>query len=129
MFKSITVFVVCATTAQGQIVGSVSWTLGVEWPPVFQEFLRTLSIFSLEALSPDCIGEGANFYRTVYFWSAVPVAISLLVILSFFLRSAVTAAVESDFAFTNRLRQLYASHLFYVLLLSYIVLPVSTLKQ
>ena len=66
----------------------MSWTLGVEWPTVFQEYLGALSIFSFDFVATDCVGEGANFYRTVYFWSGFPVAVFFLLLLSYSVRMA-----------------------------------------
>jgi hypothetical protein len=113
--------------SQLQIIGSVSINLGVEWPPLFQEFLQTLTVFSFDFLSPDCFTDGGSFYSTVIIWSVGPILLSVLIGLSYAVRGAMMSIWEP--APEARRQQLYSNHLKYFLVLSFVVLPASTLKQ
>ena len=99
----------------------------MEWPPAFKAFLQVLSVFTLDFLSPDCAGGGASFYRTVYVWSAVPAGLSVLLGLSYVMQLARVWINEGDME-RHRV-QLYSSHLFGFLVLSYMALPAVTSKQ
>jgi len=107
-----------------QIIGSVSVTLNVEWPPVFQDFLQELSIFSFDFMSPDCIDDSQSFYRTVIIWTIAPIIVSFMIGLSFVVQSTFFADYNQ-----KSTADLLCTHLTYVLVLSYLVLPAVLLKQ
>lgn len=109
-----------------QIVGSVSVSLSIEWPPIFQDFLRLLSVLSFDFLSADCIGDSPTFYRTVIVWSITPVAAVGLLGLSFCAQSAQYLGKTSSEVARMKI---HSSHLTYFIVLTYLVLPPVLLKQ
>lgn len=113
-----------------QIIGSVSVSLNVEWPPVFQDFLNSLSVLSFSFLSPDCAGGSPSFYRTVVVWSVAPVIASGLIGLSLAAHLAQAFATTStEVDRTSTVELLCRTHLTYLIALTYLVLPAVLLKQ
>jgi hypothetical protein len=112
-----------------QIISSISWTVGVVFPPAFQYFLRAISLFSVDFLSPKCIGAGGDFYSTVYVWSLTPIALSALVGCSYIIwLGKMTSERSSRLSTENALLKLRKNHTYRFILLSYCVLPAVSLK-
>lgn len=112
-----------------QIVGSVAVSLSVEWPPMFQDFLDMLSIFSLDFISPNCVADNPSFYRMVIVWTITPVIISGLLGLSLVAQSAQAFVKYSADDARKSAAELINVHLTYFLVLSFLVLPPVLLKQ
>jgi hypothetical protein len=90
----------------------------VNFPAPFKQMLSLLSVFSFDFLAADCLVEGSNHFTSVYLWSAIPIAIGLLLVLVHFVRARRPGSTISTADLTYQL-----------LLLGYLVLPSVSLKQ
>jgi hypothetical protein len=94
-----------------------------KFPFPFSGMLSMMSILSFDFLYIECLGFGDNaYYTSVYVWSIVPIAIALLIALIGVIR---TVPLTSH---TSKIK-VYSTHVWLVLLLSYIVLPPVSNKQ
>jgi len=116
-----------------QIVHSVTWSLDVEFPSPFKEMLSALSFFSFDFISLDCIVGNSDYFVTVYIWSVLPFLVALCIFVCYCINVAVVIYqsddTESDEDFNVRVNELKVKFAYYVLLLTYIVLPTVSLKQ
>ena len=79
-----------------QIIHSVSWSIDVEFPSPFKEMLNVLSISSFDFFGPECLVHDPNHFVTVYMWSAIPMAVALLLVV---FHVAKRALVHTSLAF------------------------------
>ena len=70
--------------ANMQIIGSVSWSTGVAWPPPFSWLAKVMSVFEInifDVLPMDCAFPGYNFYGYVFTQTLVPLGLNLALFL------------------------------------------------
>jgi hypothetical protein len=84
----------------------------VDFPSPFPELMSLLSVFSFDFLSLECLFKKSNHFSSVYIWSATPVAVAAVLVMTHTLGRNVPRDV-----LTNRL-----------LLLGFLALPPVSLK-
>jgi hypothetical protein len=110
-----------------QIVHSVTWSLDVVFPPPFKNMLEILSFFSFDFISLDCIISNSDYFTTVYVWSLIPFIIAFLIICIYYGNIAWLRYQQEEYL--DRAEKLRVQFSYYLLLLTYIVLPTVSLKQ
>jgi hypothetical protein len=106
-----------------QIINSVQWTLNIEFPSPFKELLGILSFFSFDFLSLSCMFRTDTYFKTVLMWSGIPIMLIIPVIFSYWVRTLRTTLT------INEKSNIKSDHFFYILVLTYLVLPPVSLKQ
>lgn len=97
--------------------------MDIGFPPLFAKFLGFFSIASLDFLSLECIlGEASDQFTSLIIYSLAPVATALAIV-------AVYAYRADNVTSESSLQRLKSTHVYYLLLLTYLVLPPVTLKQ
>jgi hypothetical protein len=108
----------------------VTWSLDVVFPSPFKNFLGFLGFFSFDFINLECVIGKANYFTSVYLWSALPITVSLLIFLGYFANALYLFCQNTeDAVFEDRMGALKVKFIYYFLLLTYIVLPTVSLKQ
>lgn len=74
-----------------QILMSVSWNLDVKFPNPFDQMLGSMTIFSLDFLTLECLQHGnasTRYFDLVYMWSSIPIVFLVIIMLTCFCRLA-----------------------------------------
>jgi hypothetical protein len=103
----------------------------VQFPTPFSAMLQSLTIFSMEFLALECLNTSSNmnvYYVTVILWCVLPICAALVIIVIGLIRrakSSVLGSRESGLV----VKMIYDQHIWFLLLLSYLVLPPVSNKQ
>lgn len=100
------------------------------FPSPFKHLLRLMSVFSFDSLSSACIFKGSNYFASVYIYSCFPLMIAAIIVTRYIAKKAVSVyhRQHSDADLLNLKRDwIQCTHS--LLLLTFLVLPVVSLKQ
>lgn len=103
------------------------------FPSPFKHFLRFMSVFSFDSLSSACMLKNSNFFVSVYVYSCFPMVIASMIMARYIVKiSLVYYRQADDLLNDSELLQLKRSWIqctHSLLLLTFLVLPVVSLKQ
>jgi hypothetical protein len=107
---------------------STRWNLDIKFPPPFSNMFEFLSVFSFDFLSLDCFStyEEDRFYMVVYYWSFIPMLIAFFLFWSYYFRRFLLSKYPY---FESNTHKIYNQHAWCVLLLTYVVLPATSMRQ
>ena len=107
-----------------QIIGTISWNLGVRFPEPFSTMLAFLSALQFDFTFLECIFENTDYITRVYLTSLLPIAVAFFIGVLYMMRRY-RCENESE----GRIRELNFQHSWALLLLSYLVLPTCSMIQ
>ena len=141
-----------------QVVQSVAWNLSVSFPAPFSNLIDFLSLFSFDFLSLECMWKDSDHFTSVLLWSIIPIILAAVNLLVCACRRVLLLMPRRDLAASTtyssswgvkfatllldelkgqsgvlpsdeRGKVLTRQHTFWLLMLSYLVLPPTTRKQ
>jgi hypothetical protein len=126
--------------ATSQIIGTISWNLSIRYPEPFDSLLKVLAYLQLNFFALDCQDSSANFTSRVLFNSFGPLVLSAAIVIGYFIRvallnnSAKKALDGKDEekdkeVMESEKQRLMEQHLYFFLLLGFIVLPTVSMLQ
>ena len=107
---------------------SVTWSLNIDYPQPFSGMAAWLSIFSFDFLSLECFTGKTDHYQSVLIYTVAPFIMLFAIFGTWGLRRSILYLSDSviEHELADRLR---TEHIYYALIVTYLVLPPVTLRQ
>ena len=114
-----------------QIVQSVAWNLNIKFPSPFSDLISIMSLFSFDFLSLECVNDGTDEFVTVILWSCIPIVLAMLNFVFYALRwtSMKSKLGWRSLKFDQFTTELNRQHMYFFLMLTYLVLPPVSRRQ
>ena len=107
---------------------SVTWSLNIDYPQPFSGMASWLSIFSFDFLSLECFSGRTDHYQSVGIYTVMPFFVLFAIVATWALRRF-ALCLRASIYIDERSALLRGSHIYYALILTYLVLPPVTLRQ